>query len=104
MVEIGEIGEMGAMGELDLQIVDLAREMILTALIISGPLLLVGLVVGVAVSLFQALTSVQEQTLSIVPKMLAVVAVALVLMVPALSILRDFCLRIFQQLNSFGLS
>jgi flagellar biosynthetic protein FliQ len=92
------------MSELDLQIVDLAREMILTALIISGPLLLVGLVVGVAVSLFQALTSVQEQTLSIVPKMLAVVAVALVLMVPALSILHDFCLRVFHELNRFGLS
>jgi flagellar biosynthetic protein FliQ len=89
---------------MDLRIVDLAREMIVTALVIAGPLLLVGLVVGLAVSLFQALTSVQEQTLAIVPKMLAVILVALLLLAPALAILKGFCLRVFSQLAEFGLS
>ncbi len=89
---------------LDLKVVDLAREMLLTAILISGPVLAVGLIVGVAVSLFQALTSVQEQTLSLVPKMLAVVLVILLLMAPALSLLRDFCMRIFGELHGFGLS
>ena len=65
--------------ELDLHIIDLARELVLTVLIISGPIMLVGLVVGLSVSLFQALTSVQEQTLSFVPKMLAVMFTTLLL-------------------------
>jgi len=92
------------METLDLQVLDLAREMLGLVLLIAGPILLVGLVVGVAVSVFQALTSVQEQTLSIVPKMLAVVVVGLFLLAPALTLLRDFCLRVFERLHSFGLS
>jgi len=89
---------------LDLQVLELAREMVGIALLIAGPILLVGLVVGVAVSVFQALTSVQEQTLSVVPKMLAVILVGLFLLAPALTLLRDFCLRVFAQLHDFGLS
>ena len=92
------------MDTLDTQVLGLAREMIALALLIAGPLLIVGLVVGVAVSVFQALTSVQEQTLSMVPKMLAVVLVGLLLLAPALSLLRDFCLRVFAELHGFGLS
>ena len=92
------------MEPLDLQVLDLAREMVGVALLIAGPILLVGLVVGLAVSVFQALTSVQEQTLSVVPKMLAVIVVGLFLLAPALAILRDFCLRVFAQLDTFGLS
>lgn len=92
------------MGELDLQVVDMARSLLVTAILISGPMLIVGLIVGVAVSLFQALTSVQEQTLSLVPKMLAVISVALLMLAPALGILRDYALEVFSQLHSFGLS
>jgi len=90
--------------DLDLQVAEMAREMLVTALILAGPVLLVGLVVGVAVSVFQALTSVQEQTLSLVPKMLAVLSVALLLLVPALGIMRDYALRVLAQLTTFGLS
>lgn len=89
---------------IDLQVLTLAREMVSLALIISGPILLVGLIVGVAVSVFQALTSVQEQTMSMVPKMLAVILTSLFLLAPALGLLKDFALRVLQQLNSFGLS
>ena len=89
---------------IDIEVADLAREMFFTVLLLAGPVLIVGLVVGIAVSLFQALTSVQEQTLSLVPKMFAVVVVALVLLAPAIGVLREFCLRIFDRLNTFGLS
>lgn len=95
---------MGPDVEFDLRIVDLARDMMLTTLLLAGPVLLAGLVVGLSVSLFQALTSIQEQTLSLVPKMLAVIVVSLVLAAPALSLLRDYALEIFAQLNDFGLS
>ena len=90
--------------DLDLKVIDLARETLLTVLILAGPVLAVGLVVGVAVSVFQALTSVQEQTLSLVPKMVAVIVVVLLLLAPSIALLRDFFLRIFVQLNEFGLS
>ena len=92
------------MDTLDLQIVDLARDLLFTTLMIAGPILVVGLVVGIGVSLFQALTSVQEQTMSLVPKMLAVMFVTLVLLAPALRALRDFTARVFDRLVEFGLS
>jgi len=50
---------------------DVARNAIWTILLVSSPLMVVGLVVGVVVSLFQALTQIQEQTLAFVPKILA---------------------------------
>ncbi|MHC4261096.1 MAG: flagellar biosynthetic protein FliQ [Planctomycetota bacterium] len=95
---------MGSQAEFDLQIVDIARQMMVTTLMLAGPVLLAGLVVGLMVSLFQALTSIQEQTLSLVPKMFAVLMVTLLLAPPALSLLRDYALEIFAQLNTFGLS
>jgi len=89
---------------LDHQITELARDLLITTILLAGPVLLVGLVVGIAVSLFQALTSVQEQTLSLIPKMLAVMLVVLLLLAPALQILVDYTTRVFGQLVSFGLS
>ena len=88
----------------DLYISDLVRELLFTALMLAGPVLLVGLVVGVSVSLFQALTSVQEQTLSLVPKMVAVILMTLLLLAPALQVIRDYTEGIFGQLIEFGLS
>ena len=57
---------------------DVARDAIWTIVVVSSPLMVVGLVVGVVVSLFQALTQIQESTLSFAPK---IVAVALALLV-----------------------
>jgi flagellar biosynthesis protein FliQ len=53
------------------EVLDVAREAIITLVLVSSPLMLVGLVVGVAISLLQALTQVQEMTLVFVPKILA---------------------------------
>jgi flagellar biosynthetic protein FliQ len=54
------------------EVLDVARDAIETLLIVSAPLMLVGLVVGVAISLLQALTQIQETTLVFVPKILAI--------------------------------
>ncbi len=88
----------------DLRIIDLARDLLWTALVVAAPALVIGLLVGICVSLFQALTSIQEQTMSLVPKMLAVMAVTLILLAPALELLRSFTERIFHQLVDFGLA
>jgi flagellar biosynthetic protein FliQ len=54
------------------QVLDVARDAIVTLLLVSAPLMLVGLVVGVVISLFQALTQIQETTLVFVPKIIAI--------------------------------
>ena len=62
----------------DVFIVDLARNAMLMALSLAAPMLIVALAVGLLVSVFQAVTQIQEQTLTFVPKLLAVAAVALI--------------------------
>jgi len=62
------------------QATDLVRQTLLLALIIASPMLLLGLVVGVIVSLLQAVTQIQEQTLTFVPKICAMAAGAMMLM------------------------
>lgn len=59
---------------------DLIRETLILALVISAPMLVIGLVVGVIVSLLQAVTQIQEQTLSLIPKLAAMVGAAILLM------------------------
>ena len=54
------------------QVLDVAKEAIYTIIICSAPMLIISLVVGLIVSIFQTVTSIQEQTLTFVPKILAV--------------------------------
>ena len=54
------------------QVLDIAREALYTIIICSAPLLLISLVVGLIVSIFQTVTSIQEQTLTFVPKSICV--------------------------------
>jgi flagellar biosynthetic protein FliQ len=54
------------------EVLDVARDAVWTIVVVSSPLMLVGLVVGVVISLLQALTQIQEQTLVFVPKILAI--------------------------------
>lgn len=92
------------MPELELQITDIARDLLITTMLVAGPILVVGLIAGILVSLFQALTSVQEQTMSLIPKMFAVMLVTLLMMAPFLQLLRNYTLDVLSRLNTFGLS
>ena len=62
------------------QATDLIRQTLLLALTISAPMLLIGLAVGIIVSLFQAVTQIQEQTLTFIPKITAMFAAAILLL------------------------
>ena len=73
---------------------DVARDAIWTIVIVSSPPLVVGLVVGVIVSLFQALTQIQEQTLIYVPKILAIFAAMLLALPFMADALHSHMLRI----------
>jgi flagellar biosynthesis protein FliQ len=62
------------------QATGLIQHTLILALIVSAPMLCIGLVVGVLVSLFQAVTQIQEQTLTFIPKITSMVAAAILLM------------------------
>ena len=68
------------------QAIDILRQLVTTSLLIVSPILLGALVIGLAVSLLQAVTSIQEQTLSFVPKL---VGIALIVVVGAPWMLRQ---------------
>ena len=63
------------------QAIDLLRDAMLMTLIIIGPILAIGMLVGLVISLVQAVTQIQEQTLAFVPKIFAMAA-AVVLVMP----------------------
>ncbi len=77
------------------QVLDLAREALSLALLLATPLLGVALSVGLAVSLIQAVTSIQEQTLSFVPKLFAVAATFLLLLSWMLQAMMKFTTELF---------
>jgi flagellar biosynthetic protein FliQ len=76
------------------EVLDVARDAILTLVLVASPLMLVGLLVGVAISLLQALTQIQEMTLAFVPKILAMF-IAMMIALPFMAdLLHDHMLRI----------
>ncbi|PMC38450.1 MULTISPECIES: flagellar biosynthesis protein FliQ [Bacillaceae] len=82
-------------------VISLAEKAVYTVLIICGPLLLVALVIGLIVSIFQATTQIQEQTLAFIPKIVAVL-VGLIFFGPwMLSTLISYAQDIFGNLNRF---
>ncbi len=63
------------------EVIEIAREAIIVALKVGGPVLFMALLMGIAIALFQALTQMQEMTLSFVPKILTIF-VSLLLLLP----------------------
>jgi len=82
--------------------VELFRNMLTTAIVMVLPLLLTGMVVGLAISLLQAVTSIQEQTLSFVPKLLAVVFVMMLTAFWLIEQITAFTTEMFNRLSTIG--
>ena len=84
------------------QALDFMRDAILTLLKVTTPIMLVGLIVGLIISLFQALTSIQEMTLTFVPKIL-IVFFSLVLLLPfMLDTMRGFMEGVAEKIIGLG--
>jgi flagellar biosynthesis protein FliQ len=75
------------------EVLDVARDAVWTLVIVSSPIMLVGLFVGVVISLFQALTQIQEMTLVFVPKILAIFAAMLLLLPFMADALNSYMMR-----------
>ena len=82
-------------------ITSIAMESIKLLLTVSLPLLLVALVVGLAVALFQAVTQLQEMTLAFIPKIIAVFAVLLLTFPWMLNLMMDFTKHIFLNIPTY---
>lgn len=72
----------------------------LTLLKVAGPVLLIALIVGLVISIIQAATQIQEQTLSFVPKLLAIVAALVIMGNFIMNSLMEFTEQIFQTIGS----
>ncbi|MBY4603918.1 MULTISPECIES: flagellar biosynthesis protein FliQ [Bacillus] len=83
-------------------VISMAEKAVYVTLMISGPLLAIALLVGLIVSVFQATTQIQEQTLAFIPKIVAVL-LALIFFGPwMLSTILSFTTELFSNLNRFA--
>lgn len=81
----------------------IGRELLTAALLLSAPVVIVSLVVGVCISIAQTVTSIQEQTLTFAPRIVAVVGIVILLTPWYLSTLRTFTYRVFERMADIGL-
>ncbi len=79
-------------------ILGIGQETLKVTLFVSAPMLIAGLIAGVLVSIFQAVTQIQEMTLTFVPKILAVIAALLFFAPWMLRLMIDFTTQIFTQI------
>lgn len=81
-------------------IISLSQETMMLVLYVSGPVLLVTLVVGLLVSIFQAVTQIHEMTLTFIPKILAVGALMLVMLPWMMQRMVDFTVQLISSIPS----
>lgn len=82
-------------------VIALASEAVYTVLKASAPMLVIGLVVGLVVSIFQATTQIQEQTLAFIPKIVAILFAILIFGPWILTTLVDFTYNLLNNLNTY---
>ena len=79
-------------------VIDIGKEALYMVLLISGPLLLIDLVVGVLIGILQAVTQIHEQTLTFVPKILAVFGLMVFMLPWMIMQLCDYTIRLFNMI------
>lgn len=84
------------------QVSDVLQDMMFTTLYVSGPVLAAGLIVGLLISIFQAATQINEQTLTFVPKIVAVFAVFGVFFPWMMQMMMEFTTRIMDLIPNMG--
>lgn len=84
----------------ELLIAQIGKDALKTALLVAGPALLVSLVVGLLISVFQVVTSLQDQTIAFVPKIIAVMAVVAISFPWMMQVMLRFTTRMFTDFNA----
>ena len=80
-------------------VIKFVSDAIYTALLVAGPILIVTLLVGLMVGIFQAVTSINEMTLTFIPKLIAVIVLMLILLPWMLRVLTGFTLNVFHMIE-----
>ncbi len=86
----------------EIEVLDIARDGMMVMLLVSAPMLLVGLAVGLTISIFQTLTHIQEMTLTFIPKILAVFGSMVIFLPWMLRELIEFTQRIMDKIVALG--
>ncbi len=81
-------------------VVSIVREAFYNVMIVVGPLLLVSLVVGLIISIFQAATSISEQTLTFVPKLIAVFVTTVLLLPFMMNALKTYTIEMIKMIET----
>lgn len=84
-------------------VIDIGRQALMVVIMLAGPMLLVGLLLGIAVGVFQAVTQINEATLTFIPKFLGISAVLLFLMPWMIALLTEFTYDLFHMISQIGL-
>ena len=84
------------------QSVDIVKGLMMLCLKVSAPFLLSAMIIGLLVSFFQAITSLQEQTLTFVPKALVVVVVVFILFPWLINTMMDYTVETFNRMSQAG--
>ncbi len=79
-------------------VISLARQSLLLTLFLASPMLVLGLTVGVAISVFQAVTQIHEMTLTFIPKILAVVGALIVFLPWMISLIVGYTTELFESI------
>ncbi|MCL2026646.1 MAG: flagellar biosynthesis protein FliQ [Leptospirales bacterium] len=86
----------------EMLVVKLLRDALTITLIVSAPVLLIGMLVGLIVAIFQTTTSIQEQTLTFVPKIVAIFVVLILLWSWMSRMLTDYTIGVFTLIGRIG--
>ncbi len=83
-------------------VLEVGREALFIVLKIAGPIMIAGLIIGLVIALFQALTTIQELTLTFVPKILVIFLVIIVFMPYMITTLLEFGRELFDRIATLG--
>lgn len=86
----------------ELAVLEVGREAMFVVLKIAGPIMLAGMVIGLIIALFQALTTIQEMTLTFVPKIIAIFVTIVVLLPFMMTTLIDYAEALFDRIAVVG--
>lgn len=84
-------------------VMDIATNAMITAIMIAAPVLGISIIVGLAISIFQATTHIQEQTLTFVPKVLAIVGVLILFGPWMITVLTTYITELYSSMNTLFL-
>ncbi|MDR1588973.1 MAG: flagellar biosynthesis protein FliQ [Oscillospiraceae bacterium] len=83
------------------EIITVLRDAIYTVIVAASPMLIVGIVIGLIVSIFQATTQINEQTIAFVPKIVAILLTLLICAGFIMNRLTEFILRVYDYIDRF---